>query len=30
MITSEDVALVIQHYADDTKSMRQSIGYRPA
>lgn len=27
-INTEDVRLVQQHYADDTKSMRQSIGYR--
>jgi SpoVK/Ycf46/Vps4 family AAA+-type ATPase len=27
-ISADDVALVKKHYADDTKSMRQSIGYR--
>ena len=27
-INAEDVQLVQKHYADDTKSMRQSIGYR--
>ncbi|MFZ1704794.1 MAG: AAA family ATPase [Saprospiraceae bacterium] len=27
-ITIEDVNIVIQHYSDDTKSLRQTIGYR--
>ena len=27
-ISADDVILVKKHYADDTKSMRQSIGYR--